>query len=160
MKTRTAMGAFALFATIGCGGNSSSPTGSSATTTVSTTTTTAAVTTTSTSTTTTALPTACGGTVASIVSLDKQDEIVVIRRDAGPGDMTGWYLVSTLGNQRFDFPDGFVIGTRVEIHSGPSPCSNSSTVLCWTTAFVWNNEETETAQLFNCQGTLVDSLTR
>jgi hypothetical protein len=74
--------------------------------------------------------------------------------------MTGWFLSSTRGDFRFTFPRGFIMGTQVEIRSGPNPCSNTSTVLCWTNASVWSDTGPETAQLFDCRGTLADSLTQ
>jgi hypothetical protein len=33
-------------------------------------------------------------------------------------------------------------------------------VLCWTNASVWSDTESETVQLYNCQGGLVSSVTR
>jgi hypothetical protein len=76
---------------------------------------------------------------------------------SGSGTMTGWYIISTNGSQRFDFPAGYVLGGSVVIRSNVAAFPPSPTQLWWTTAAVWNNTQNDDAQLFNCQGMLVQT---
>jgi micrococcal nuclease len=108
----------------------------------------------------TPFPTQQGGCDAaassvSIVSLDKVLEVVTV---AGSGDLTGWYLISTRGNQRFNFPAGFALSGSVQIQSGTAEFTNSSTLLWWTAATQWNNSEDDDAILYSCTGAQVSYL--
>jgi hypothetical protein len=96
----------------------------------------------------------CGGATATITGLDKssQPEVVTIN---GSGNLTGWYLISLTGNQRFDFPSGFVAAGTVQIESYTPEFTNTSTMLWWTAAAVWNNSSNDDAALYNCVGTQV-----
>ena len=97
----------------------------------------------------TATPTqgACGGATATITSLNKITEIVTVN---GSGDMTGWYLISLTGNQRYDFPNGFNLSGTVTIHSATAQFTDTPTDLWWTGANLWNNSSNDDAALFNC----------
>ncbi|WP_052329946.1 stalk domain-containing protein [Thermicanus aegyptius] len=91
-----------------------------------------------------------------IESLDLNDEIVIIKNsDTKDINMTGWKLVSTEGNQTFQFPDGFVLkkGASVKIVSGKNAAPRNG-VLVWTKAFIWNNEG-DKAELYDSSGKLV-----
>ena len=59
----------------------------------------------------------CDDAAARITDLDKRGppEAVTI---SGAGDLTGWYLVSVRGAQRFDFPDGLFLDGSVRVLSG------------------------------------------
>jgi hypothetical protein len=73
----------------------------------------------------------CGGASARITELDKRGppEVVTI---TGAGDLTGWYLVSVRGKQRFDFPEGFVLIGSVRVLSGEEPEPDTTARLSWT----------------------------
>lgn len=103
----------------------------------------------------TATPTAggsCAAATARIISLDKVAEEVVIE---GSGNLTGWYLISERGNQRFNFPAGFVLNGRVTIVSEKPQFPDTATRLWWTSSAVWNNSQDDDALLYNCNGQLV-----
>jgi hypothetical protein len=97
----------------------------------------------------------CGGATADIIALDKfgPPEVVTI---TGSGNLTGWYIISLTGNQRFDFPNGFVAGGVVQIKSGVAEFANTSSMLWWTAGNIWNNASNDDAALFNCLGQQVD----
>ncbi len=95
---------------------------------------------------------ACTAATARVVSLNKAAEVVVIE---GSGDLTGWYLISERGNQRFDFPAGFVLAGRVEVWSGVPQFANTPTRLWWSEQTFWNNTQDDDALLYDCTGRLV-----
>jgi micrococcal nuclease len=95
------------------------------------------------------VPATCASSSATVSALDKVLEVVTI---SGSGNMTGWYLVSVRGNQRFDFPADFVLNGSVQIRSGTPAFANSATQLWWTDATQWNNTENDDAVLYNCSG--------
>ncbi|MEE9324046.1 MAG: lamin tail domain-containing protein [Dehalococcoidia bacterium] len=81
------------------------------------------------------------GTVI-IENIDLQEEIVVIANlGDSPIELTGWRLVSEVGNQDFVFPE-FTLGPsqRVEITSGPNAQDDPPGKLHWTGRYIWNNE--------------------
>lgn len=100
-------------------------------------------------------PVVCGGAVAGITALDKRAEYVRIE---GQGDMTDWYLLSTNGGQRFDFPQGYMLSLHVEVWSGVAPFYHSQGRLWWTEAGVWNDTAPDTAELYDCQGRQVSRM--
>lgn len=99
----------------------------------------------------TSTPSVCGGATGSITALDKQDEVVTV---SGSGNMTGWYLISEAGNQRFDFPSGFTASGPVQIRSGVAQFPNGASELWWTSSNIWNNADDDDAMLFDCLGQL------
>jgi hypothetical protein len=102
-------------------------------------------------------PLVCDDTEAEIEDLDLAQEIVTIW---GWGPMEGYRLRSVEGDQWYGFPENFELnGVEVEIRSGPGDCARSDTVLCWTTEEIWDNAG-DTAELYDCQGTLIDTLKR
>ncbi len=95
------------------------------------------------------------GTVL-ILSVDLEGEAVVLLNDGGePVDLSGWVLVSVVGNQRFTFPAQTVLepGARLVVRSGPS-ASPGPGVLVWTRSNVWNNDG-DPAELRDPSGQLV-----
>ncbi len=70
--------------------------------------------------------------------------------------MTGWYIISESGNQRFDFPTGYVGSGSVQIRSGVAQFPNTQTELWWSGANLWNNSSDDDAFLYNCLGPQVD----
>lgn len=98
------------------------------------------------------VPLVCGGTSATITALDKLGERVTV---SGTGDMTGWFLISEGGNQRFDFPSGFMLSGAVQIVSGRDPFAATASSLWWLTSTVWSNTTDDDALLYDCTGKLV-----
>lgn len=92
---------------------------------------------------------ACGSASAQITALDKVLEVVTV---SGSGNLTGWYLISVRGNQRFDFPSNFTLNGSVQIRSGAAAFPNTSAQLWWSAASQWNNSEDDDAILYNCSG--------
>jgi len=85
-----------------------------------------------------------GGTTLGVViaSVDRRDEIVTITNNSSQNvDISGWVLVSEVGNQRFTFPARTVIAANASISvvSGPSATAGTGR-LVWSTAHIWNNE--------------------
>ncbi|HZG70379.1 MAG TPA: S-layer homology domain-containing protein [Chondromyces sp.] len=97
---------------------------------------------------------------ARIVSKNLSTEVVAIKNNGNTSiDMSGWYLVSVEGNQRFDFPDGYILkaGATVYITSGPNAKHQPPAYLKWTTANIWNNSG-DMARLYNGNGVKVSEL--
>ncbi|KKB34158.1 S-layer homology domain-containing protein [Bacillus thermotolerans] len=95
-----------------------------------------------------------------IVSKDVSKEIVAIKNfDNVAIDMTGWQLVSVEGNQRYEFPAGYVLqpGATVYVTVGPNAADQPPTYLKWTGSYIWNNSG-DAAQLFNNSGVMISEL--
>jgi len=81
-------------------------------------------------------PTSVSGVVIKSIDLDK--EIVIIENTSSSDvDMTGWKLLSVVGNQSYSFPDGFAIkaGQSITVASG-----RSTGTLKWSGQYIWNND--------------------
>ena len=93
------------------------------------------------------------------VDLASNPEVATI---ANPGttsvDMTGWRLVSTVGNQQYTFPDSFELGASdtVQVVSGGNAIDNPPTQLLWTNGYIWNNEG-DPAELYDASDMLVST---
>ncbi|MDZ4957421.1 lamin tail domain-containing protein, partial [Clostridium perfringens] len=63
----------------------------------------------------------------------------------------GWRLVSTVGNQTYDFPSGYILkaGSTITIVSG-----KSAGTLKWTEAYIWNNDG-DKAELYDPSNNLI-----
>ena len=90
--------------------------------------------------------------MAEISALDKVAEVVTV---TGAGDLTGFYLISVRGNQRYDFPGGFVLSGSVDVESAVAEFPDTSSRLWWTVRNVWNNTSDDDAELYDCTGTRV-----
>jgi hypothetical protein len=91
-----------------------------------------------------------------ISELDKKAEYIVIKNtSADTADMTGWKIVSVLGNQTFTFPDfRLVSGASVKI--GDS-ANNSGIDFHWLDGGgIWNNSKSDPAELYDANEQLVD----
>jgi hypothetical protein len=86
-----------------------------------------------------------------------RDEYVEITNHGSPQDLTGWLIVSVRGDQRYQFPRGYVLfgGGAVRVHSGPGASGNPPMDLFWTRQYMWHNAG-DRAMLFSAQGSLVD----
>ncbi len=94
----------------------------------------------------------------SRLSYSGRDEYVEIsNHGAGSQDMSGWRIVSVVGNQTYWFPAGYTLGTGsyVRVHSGPDAYRDPPTDLRWTMGYIWNNSGDE-AVLYDEKGSVVD----
>lgn len=92
----------------------------------------------------------------SITGLDLAGEKVTIKNSGSTNvDLSGWYIISVEGNQKFSFPSGTVIkpGVSIKIVSGPNAVAGTNQ-LVWSKANIWNNSG-DTARLFNNKGVLI-----
>lgn len=93
------------------------------------------------------------------VDLASNPEVATIANSgAASVDMTGWRLVSTVGNQQYNFPDSFELGAgdTVQVVSGGNATDNPPTRLLWTNGYIWNNEG-DPAELYDATDTLVST---
>lgn len=95
----------------------------------------------------------CEQSLVLLVGLDKSasPESVSVY---GNGPLDGWYIISSGGEERFDFPEGFVINGLLQVTSGPAAVNDPPTKLRWTTAEVWDDAADDNALLYDCAGTL------
>lgn len=93
-----------------------------------------------------------------LLNVDKEKEVVSIYSDIGvDADISGWRIVSLLGNQEFIIPTGTILkaGETLYIVSGPDAVASEGT-LFWTKKYIWNNDEFDPALLYKANGELVD----
>jgi hypothetical protein len=91
-------------------------------------------------------------------SVDLEAEVVaIVNTGTSSIDMSGWRLVSTVGNQSYVFPSfQLAAGATVRIVSGRNAVDRPPTQLLWTRSYVWNNDG-DPAQLYDASNTLVSS---
>jgi hypothetical protein len=72
--------------------------------------------------------------------------------------MDGWQIVSEVGPQTYDFPNGITLGMSetLRVHSGPDAIDSPPNDLLWSTAYIWNNEG-DKAELKDDQGVVRDT---
>lgn len=90
------------------------------------------------------------------ITMTATPEIATIRNNSGNAvDMTGWRLVSVVGPQTFNFPNGHTVpaGGRVRVTSGTGAFSGGD-ALKWGGSFIWLNSGDE-GRLLDDQGRLV-----
>jgi endonuclease/exonuclease/phosphatase family metal-dependent hydrolase len=92
-----------------------------------------------------------------IESVDLGDEVVIIKNNGNDVDMTGWTIVSKTGNQKYNFPESFILksNTTVQIVSGQGKKGNGKSILKWSGSYIWNNDG-DICEIYNDKGTLVD----
>lgn len=95
--------------------------------------------------------TTCAGGVAEITGLSKSTnpEIVTV---TGSGNLGGWSIISTNGEEKFTFPEGFQLNGSVDIRSGSFATANPPDALLWSKTEVWADGDNDDAYLFNCEG--------
>ncbi|WP_083439628.1 lamin tail domain-containing protein [Acetobacterium bakii] len=93
----------------------------------------------------------------SISELDKKAEYIVIKNaSANAVDLTGWKIVSILGNQSFTFP-AFSLAPGAAVKIGDS-ANNSGINFHWLEGGgTWNNSNSDPAELYDRSGELVDT---
>jgi len=77
-----------------------------------------------------------------IASVDLRAESVTIENRSTNGiNVSGWVLISEIGDQRFTFPVGTVIpaGASIAVVSGPDATAEAGRLL-WTRTNIWNND--------------------
>lgn len=96
-----------------------------------------------------------GGSV-QITGLDLSGEVITLKNTSDSAvNLTGWKIVSEVGNQTFNFPSGTTIpaGGTLQVLSGKDSTVGSNQLL-WGQANIWNNKG-DTGALYNAQGALV-----
>lgn len=91
-----------------------------------------------------------------LIEVDKSAELVTIKNTSNePVTLDGWKLVSVRGNQTYPF-DPYVLNPqqKIVISSADEPPSDSS-VLEWGEQNIWNNRESDPAELYNAYNELV-----
>lgn len=89
-------------------------------------------------------------------NIDLSGEIVsIINSSNSTVDLTGWKLVSEVGNQTYTFPAGTTLagGGTLKVVSGEKAQSGAG-ILVWTQSNIWNNDG-DPGALFNAEGQLV-----
>jgi beta-lactamase superfamily II metal-dependent hydrolase len=91
-----------------------------------------------------------------ISNLDKKAEYISILNTSNKDiNLTGWTIVSVLGNQRFTFSE-YILKSGSTIKVGDSN-KNSDIIFHWLDGRgVWNNSKDDPAQLYDSSGMLVD----
>lgn len=91
-----------------------------------------------------------------LIEVDKSAELVTIKNTSNePVTLDGWKLVSVRGNQTYPF-DPYVLNPqqKIVISSADEPPFDSS-VLEWGEQNIWNNKESDPAELYNAYNELV-----
>lgn len=94
-----------------------------------------------------------------ISNVDKADEtITVANKGASDVNLAGWKVVSVTGNQIYVFAD-YTLKAKasVTLVSGPDARTDAGTIV-WTTQNIWNNSESDPAQLYDASGVLVSEI--
>lgn len=86
----------------------------------------------------------------------RAEQVVLVNDGAEVVDLSGWRLISVVGNQTYRFPPGTKLkpGERLVVKSGPKAAAGPG-VLIWTRQPVWNNEG-DPAELRDASGMLID----
>ncbi|MEK6688697.1 MAG: lamin tail domain-containing protein, partial [Gemmatimonadota bacterium] len=102
------------------------------------------------------IPAPSGGSSIALSVDRRAEEATITNAGDAPVDLRNWILVSTRGNQRFQFTGSLVLapGASVVVTSGPSARQAPPQFVRWTTTNVWNNDE-DPAELYNADGHLV-----
>lgn len=92
----------------------------------------------------------------SISALDKKAEYIIIKNSSAKViDLSGWKIVSVLGNQSFTFP-AFSLAAGATVKVGDS-ANNSGINFHWLDGGgTWNNSKSDPAELYDSAGKLVD----
>jgi len=91
-----------------------------------------------------------------LANIDLREEVVTITNPSSTDvDLTGWKLVSEIGNQTFYFPSGTSVkaGGSLKIVSGEKAQAGANT-LVWTQSNIWNNNG-DPGALYDAQGQLI-----
>lgn len=103
------------------------------------------------------LPTKKAAPTGITTVVDKRAEFVTITNTTDQAiSLTGWKLVSVRGNQIYTFKE-FTLDPKekVIISSSEEPIYSSFTVFQWGEENIWNNSESDPAELYNTYNELV-----
>ncbi|MCT4510001.1 MAG: lamin tail domain-containing protein [Tepidibacter sp.] len=91
-----------------------------------------------------------------ITDLDKKVEYIIITNSGSKSvDLTGWKILSVIGNQSFTFPK-FTLNSNSSVKVGDS-AKNSDVKFHWLDGKgTWHNRKSDPAELYNTKGELVD----
>ncbi|NLW17944.1 MAG: MBL fold metallo-hydrolase [Firmicutes bacterium] len=95
------------------------------------------------------------------LTVDRQEEIVTITNQGEEVvDLSGWILVSEVGEQRFTFPKSTRLspGEEIQIVAGPRATAGPKRIV-WTDGYIWNNQY-DPATLYSAEGVLVKRVAR
>lgn len=97
------------------------------------------------------------GIVIESVDLVKE-MVIIINMSKEIKNLSGWKLVSVVGNQEFVFPQGTSIkpGERLMIVSGPAASITDDNILVWTKSYIWNNDG-DPAELYDANHNLIST---
>jgi len=101
------------------------------------------------------VPAIATGSLA-ISTIDLSGEVVTIMNSSDQTvNLTGWRLVSEVGEQAYTFPEGTTLtaGGTIKVVSGENAQAGTN-VLVWTNSNIWNNDG-DPGALYNALGRLV-----
>ncbi len=94
-----------------------------------------------------------------IKNIDSKSEVVIIENNSDKSiDMSGWYMISTAGNQIFNFPDSFELkaGSTINLISGRGSNSDGVSSLKWSNSYIWSDTY-DPGELYDSSNTLISS---
>lgn len=97
--------------------------------------------------------------LVKLASIDLHGEVVTITNSSNTEvNLTGWKLVSEVGNQTYHFPSGTILtaGRSLKVVSGEKAQAGTDR-LVWTQSNIWNNDG-DPGALFDAQGQLVSKI--
>ena len=102
-------------------------------------------------------PQASTSTAVKISTLDKKAEYIVLKNTGSTKvNLSGWKVLSVKGSQTFTFPD-YILSPNTTVKVGDS--SKNTVDLHWMEGKgVWNNSESDPAEIYDNAGKLVDRL--
>jgi hypothetical protein len=91
-----------------------------------------------------------------ISKLDKEAEYVIVTNNGtSPVNISGWRILSEKGLQDFYFPSGTVLGVGASFKV-TSKGANGTGDFIMANGYIWNNDESDPAVLFDASGVEVD----
>jgi endonuclease YncB( thermonuclease family) len=92
-----------------------------------------------------------------IIEVDKQAELATLTNTTDQAiNLNGWKLVSVRGNQTYPFGDYLLEAhQKVIISSADESISSDMAMLQWGATNIWNNKESDPAELYNQYNELV-----
>lgn len=92
-----------------------------------------------------------------IIDLNKRAEYIVIKNEGDSSvDMSGWYIVSIRGTQRFDFPDGYILNPDQECRITGYGAAGTGDFDWEIGSGIWNNTSDDDGALYNRTDELID----
>jgi len=93
----------------------------------------------------------------AIIDINLNTEVVTIKNNSSTSaNLTGWYLISEVGEQTFYFPSGYTLEPSdvVYITSGRNAVDSPPTYLKWSGSYIWNNDG-DPGSLYDSLGNLI-----